>query len=198
MNQVIKTHPKADNFLIKAESWHQEFKALRAILLDTPLDEDFKWGKPCYTLDGKNVVLMHGFKDYCALLFMKGALLKDPDGILIAQTENTQAARQIRFTGIDEIEALAPVLKRYIDEAIAVEKSGLEVDFKQTEDFAVPVEFQQQLDNNPALKSAFAALTPGRQRGYLLHFAGAKQSKTRAARVEKCMDAILAGKGLND
>jgi uncharacterized protein YdeI (YjbR/CyaY-like superfamily) len=157
-----------------------------------------KWGKPCYILQKSNIVLIHGFKEYCALLFFKGALLKDPKGILIQQTENVQAARQIRFTHVREIVELEPILKAYVQEAIEVEKAGLEVSYKKTSEFKTPEEFKNRLDKIPALKTAFNALTPGRQRGYLLYFSAAKQSKTREARVEKCMPQILKGKGLDD
>ncbi|MEA1676427.1 YdeI/OmpD-associated family protein [Nitrospirillum sp. BR 11163] len=192
------THPKVDAYMERAGKWSDELAKLRAIALDCPVVEDFKWGNPCYTSDGANVVLIHGFKDYCALLFFKGALMKDPNGILIQQTENVQAGRQIRFTNSGEITQLAPTLKAYILEAIAVEKAGLKVDFKPITEFPVAGEFQTRLDADPALKAAFEALTPGRQRGYLLHFSSAKQPKTRAARVEKCASDILAGKGLDD
>ena len=195
MNTV---NPKVDAFLSKAKQWREEFVKLRAIALDCGLTEELKWGQPCYTVDNSNVVLMHGFKEYCALLFMKGALLSDLEGILVQQTENTQAARQIRFTSLEEIEELEPVLKAYIIEAIAVEKSGLKVDYKKTVEYTVPEEFQNKLDELPALKTAFEALTPGRQRAYLLYFSQAKQSKTREARVERYMPQILDGKGLND
>ena len=171
---------------------------LRTIVLDCGLTEELKWGHPCYTLDKKNVVLMHGFKDYCALLFMKGALLADPKGILVHQTENVQSARQIRFSNLREIVKLKSVLKAYIHEAIEVEKSGLKVKLKKTAEFTMPDEFQDKLAGNRALKTAFEALTPGRQRGYLLHFSSAKQSKTREARIEKCVPQILEGKGLDD
>ncbi|MDX1456258.1 MAG: YdeI family protein [Marinobacter sp.] len=197
-NPSADPNPKVDAFMAKAGQWRQEFELLRKILLDCPLAEGFKWGKPCYAYEGANVVLMHGFKDYCALLFMKGALLKDPEGILVAQTKNVQSARQIRFTSVQEIAALEPTLKAYVQGAVAVEKAGLEVEFKKTEDFSIPEEFQYELARNPALKAAFDALTPGRQRGYLLHFSGAKQASTRASRVEKCVPKILEGKGLND
>ncbi|HKI75425.1 MAG TPA: YdeI/OmpD-associated family protein, partial [Pseudomonadales bacterium] len=160
--------------------------------------EELKWGKPCYTFNGANVVLIHGFKAYCALLFMKGALLKDTKGILVQQTENVQSARQIRFTDIREINRMAPTLKAYVREAIAVEKAGLSAKKKATTDFDVAEEFQSKLDEAPAVKDAFDALTPGRQRAYLLYFSSARQSKTRASRVEKCVPQILAGKGLND
>lgn len=191
-------NPKVDRFIGNAKQWQAEYQALRHILNLDGLHEDFKWGKPCYSVDGKNVVLMHGFKDYCALLFMKGALLNDPAGILISQTENVQSARQLRFTSADEIKAMAGTIKTYILDAIAVEKSGAAVEFKQTEDFVVAEEFQTILDEDQNIRSAFEALTPGRQRGYLLHFSSAKQSKTRAARVEKCLPLILDGLGLND
>ena len=191
-------NPKVDWYFDKDTQWQAEFNALRKIALETGLDEDLKWGHPCYTVKGKNVVLMHGFKDYCALLFHKGALLKDDAGILVQQTENVQGARQIRFTGLKDIKKLAPVLKAYIHEAVAVEKAGLEVPMKATKEFDMPKEFAQALKEMPELKKAFQALTPGRQRGYLLYFSSAKQEKTRMARVEKNVDRILAGKGLED
>lgn len=191
-------NPKVDGFLRKAKKWWKEFEKLRTIVLDCDLNEEMKWGNPCYSLEGKNIVLIHGFKEYCALLFFKGALLKDPKKILITQTENVQASRQIRFTDFREIAAMESTLKAYIREAIEVEKAGLKVNFRKTTEFAVPEEFQMKLDEIPALKTAFAALTPGRQRGYLLHFSAPKQSKTRASRVEKCTKQILKGKGLLD
>ncbi|MBH0333108.1 YdeI family protein [Brevibacillus brevis] len=193
-----KTSPKVDEFLGKAKKWKAEYEKLRRIVLDCELTEDFKWMHPCYTFEKKNIVLIHGFKEYCALLFQKGALLKDPNGILIQQTENVQAARQIRFTSVEEIMEMESILKAYIQEAIEVEKAGLEVDFKKHEEYAIPEEFQNKLDEIPALKTAFEALTPGRQRAYLLHFSAPKQAKTRESRVEKCMQQILEGKGLND
>lgn len=171
---------------------------LRGVILDCRLAEELKWGKPCYSLEGGNVVLIHGFKNYCALLFMKGVLLKDSKGILIRQTEHVQAARQIRFTSLQQIVGLAPVLKTYVHEAIEVEKAGLQVPLKKTSEFNIPEEFKNKLNNLPALKTAFDKLTPGRQRGYLLYFAAAKQSRTRAARVEKYVKQILKGKGLDD
>jgi uncharacterized protein YdeI (YjbR/CyaY-like superfamily) len=194
------TNPKVDAFLEDKDEakWKDCFTKLRQIALGCPVTEEFKWGKPCYTVGGNNVVLMHGFKEYCALLFMKGALMNDPKGILVQQTENVQAARQIRFTSVKEVTAQAATLKAYILDAIAVEKSGAQVERKQTEDFAVASEFAARLRSTPSLKTAFDALTPGRQRGYLLFFSSAKQSETRAARVEKCVPAIYAGKGLND
>ena len=193
-----KTNPKVDAFLSRAKTWQAEFEKLRKIMLDSPLTEELKWGVPCYTFQNSNVVLMHGFKGYCALLFFKGALLRDPKGILIKQTANVQSARQIRFTGVREIVKLKTVLKDYVHEAIELEKAGLKVNFKKTAEFAVAEEFQNKLDKSPALKKAFHALTPGRQRAYLLHFSAAKQSKTREARVEKCTPQILKGQGLND
>jgi uncharacterized protein YdeI (YjbR/CyaY-like superfamily) len=191
-------NPKVDEFLRKAKKWREEFEKLRAICLDCGLTEELKWGKPCYMYQGSNIVLIHGFKEYCALLFFKGAVLKDPNGILIQQTENVQAARQIRFTNVREIVEMEPILKACIREAIEVEKAGLEVSYKKTSEFVIPEEFQNRLNQVPALKKAFDALTPGRQRGYILYFSAAKQSKTREARVEKCVQQILHGKGLND
>ena len=191
-------NPKVDFFISKAKQWQAEFKALRTILLDCQLTEELKWGKPCYTFENSNIVLIHGFKAYCALLFHKGVLLKDTMGILVQQTENVQAARQIRFTNVDEIVEMEPILRAYITEALAVEKAGLEVAYKETSEFNMPEEFKEKLDANPNLKTAFAALTPGRQRAYLLYFSQAKQSKTRVARVEKYIPQILNGKGLND
>lgn len=193
-----KTNPKVDAFLSRAKTWQAEYEKLRKILLDCSLTEELKWGVPCYAFQNSNVVLMHGFKEYCALLFFKGALLRDPKGILIKQTANVQSARQIRFTGVREIVKLKTVLKDYVHEAIELEKAGLKVNFKKTAEFAVAEEFQNKLDKSPALKKAFHALTPGRQRAYLLHFSAAKQSKTREARVEKCTPQILKGQGLND
>jgi uncharacterized protein YdeI (YjbR/CyaY-like superfamily) len=193
-----KTNPKVDAFLSRAKTWQAEYEKLRKILLDCPLTEELKWGVPCYAFQNSNVVLMHGFKEYCALLFFKGALLRDPKGILIKQTANVQSARQIRFTGVREIVKLKTVLKDYVHEAIELEKAGVKVNFKKTAEFAVAEEFQNKLDKSPALKKAFHALTPGRQRAYLLHFSAAKQSKTREARVEKCTPQILKGQGLND
>jgi len=191
-------NPKVDAFLRKAEQWKEEFETLRTIVLGCGLTEEFKWMHPCYTFQNSNVVLIHGFKEYCALLFMKGALLKDARGVLIQQTENVQAGRQIRFTNVREIVRMKAVLKAYIREAIAVEKSGLKVKLKKTSEFNMPEEFRRKMDEMPALKTAFEALTPGRQRGYLLYFSAAKQSQTREARIEKCMDRIFDGKGLND
>tara|TARA_R110002020_G_scaffold186495_1_gene384521 strand:+ start:395 stop:973 length:579 start_codon:yes stop_codon:yes gene_type:complete len=191
-------NPKVDFFFDKASKWQKEYLQLRAIVLECGLNEELKWGVPCYTYQGSNVVLIHGFKEYCALLFHKGALLNDTNGILIQQTENVQSARQIRFTDLQEIVELRPVLKTYIYEAIEVEKAGLKVELKKTKEYAVPKEFQVKLDENEMLKQAFEKLTPGRQRGYLLYFDSAKQAKTREARVEKVIPQILEGKGLND
>jgi len=194
-----KTNPKVDAFLTRrGGKWQAEFEKLRKIILECPLTEDLKWGAPCYTFENRNVVLMHGFKEYCGLLFFKGALLRDPEGILIRQTETVQSARQIRFTSVREIVKLKTILKAYILEAIEVERAGLKVNFKKTAEFSVAEEFQNKLDKSPALKRAFNALTPGRQRAYLLHFSSAKQPKTREARVEKCTPQILKGKGMDD
>jgi len=193
-----KMNPKVDGLLKKSKKWQEEFETLREIVLTCPLTEEVKWGQACYTSDVSNVVLIHGFKEYCALLFFKGALLKDPKHILIQQTENVQAARQIRFTSVREIIKMKPILKAYIQEAIEAEKDGLKVKLKKTSEFKVPEEFQKKLDEIPALKAAFTTLTPGRQRGYILHFSAPKQSKTREARVEKCTKQILQGVGLND
>ena len=193
-----KANPKVDFFFSKAGQWREEYEALRAIVLGCGLAEELKWGHPCYALGNSNVVLIHGFKEYCALLFMKGALLKDAKGILIQQTENVQGARQIRFTNVPEIVKMKAVLKAYVREAIAVEKSGLKVKLKTTSEFKMPEEFRKKLDEMPALKTAFEALTPGRQRGYLLYFSAAKQAATRESRIEKCLDRIFDGKGLND
>lgn len=189
---------KVDAVLNKARQWQAEMEKLRAILLESPLEEELKWGWPCYTLDGKNIVLIHGFNEYCALLFFKGALMSDPRGILIQQTENVQAARHFRFTSLQEIVAQEPIIKEYVEEAIQVEKAGLKMEPKKTEEFPVPDEFQQKLSELPALQTAFQALTPGRQRGYLLYFAAPKQSKTRESRIEKYIPQILEGKGLRD
>ncbi|OBZ14461.1 hypothetical protein A8L34_11015 [Bacillus sp. FJAT-27264] len=193
-----RMNPKVDEFLGKAKKWKEEYEKLRDIVLGCGLTEEYKWMHPCYTHENKNIVLIHGFKDYCALLFHKGALLKDAHGILIQQTENVQAARQIRFTNIQEIVEMETIIKAYVNEAIEVEKSGLEVELKKNTEYTIPEELQNKFDEIPALKDAFEALTPGRQRAYILHFSEAKQSKTRTARVEKYMQQILIGKGLND
>lgn len=191
-------NPKVDFFFNKTSKWQQEYALLRKIILQTELTEELKWGCPCYTFQKTNVVLIHGFKEYCALLFHKGALLKDTDALLIQQTENVQAARQIRFTSLQQIKDLESTLKSYIYEAIEVERAGLKVELKKTSEFNMPDEFRQVLDEYVELKTAFEALTPGRQRGYLLHFSQPKQSKTRESRIEKCIPQILEGKGLND
>jgi uncharacterized protein YdeI (YjbR/CyaY-like superfamily) len=191
-------NPKVDFYFKKAKSWRAEFAAMRRIALDCELSEELKWGHPCYTLAGRNVVVIHGFKDYCAYLFFKGALLKDPKQLLIQQTGNVQSSRQIRFRNLAEIESREGSLKEYIREAIAVERSGAKVKMKPTAAYAVPQELQARLDKSAKLKQAFSALTPGRQRGYLLHIGRAKLSATRAARVQRCVPKILAGKGLDD
>ncbi len=191
-------NPKVDAVIAKDKKWGDELKKLQKIILSTGLTEELKWGQPCYTLDGKNVVLIHGFKDYFALLFMKGALMKDPNKLLIQQTENVQSGRQIRFTDGGEVTQLAPTLKKYVEDAIAVEKSGAKIEMKKTAAFKMPDEFKEVLEKKAKVKKAFEALTPGRQRGYLLHFSSAKQAKTREARIEKCLPQILAGKGMDD
>lgn len=191
-------NPKVDLFFSKPQKWQEEFGKLREIVLGCDLVEELKWGQPCYMYENSNVVLIHGFKDYCALLFFKGALLKDPKGILIRQTENVQAARQIRFTSVQEIVKMKAVLKTYIYEAVKVEEAGLKVNFKKTEEFRIPEEFKRKLDERPALKNAFYGLTPGRQRAYIFYFSSAKQSKTRESRVEKYVKRILQGKGMDD
>ena len=191
-------NPKVDFYFNKAKKWQEELEQLRTIVLNCGLTEELKWGCPCYTFQKRNIVLIHVFKEYCALLFFKGALLKDAEGILIQQTKNVQAARQIRFTSVRQIVKMKPILKAYIYEAIEVEKAGLKVKFKKTREFKSPEEFQNKLAEIPALKTAFYALTPGRQRAYILYFSAAKQSKTRESRIEKCVQQILNGKGLND
>lgn len=191
-------NPRVDFFFSKANKWQEEFEKLRMIVLDCQLTEELKWGVPCYTFQERNIVLIHGFKEYCALLFFKGALLNDANRILFQQTENVQAGRQVRFTNVREIVELENVLKAYIYEAIEVEKAGLKVNFKKTTEFMIPEELQNKLNEIPALKTAFEALTPGRQRAYILYFSAPKQSKTRESRIEKCMQQILDGKGLND
>lgn len=191
-------NPTVDRFFRNAKMWRTEFEMLRTIVLDCGLTEELKWGQPCYTFQESNVVLIHGFKDYCALLFFKGALLKDKKNILIQQTKNVQAARQVRFTNVEEITKLESLLKTYVREAIKVEKAGIKVPLKKTSEYTVPGEFQHVLDETPALKKAFYALTPGRQRGYLLYFSSAKQSATRKSRIKKHVQKILHGKGLED
>ena len=193
-----RRNPRVDWFFNKATKWQEEYDRLRTLVLDCGLKEELKWGCPCYMSDNSNIVLIHGFKEYCALLFFKGALLNDPKGILIQQTKNVQVARQIRFTSADEIASMEPVLKSYIRQAIKVEKAGVKVPLKKTSEFKMPDEFRNVLDATPALKKAFYALTPGRQRGYILYFGDAKQSKTRESRIEKYISHILQGKGLDD
>jgi uncharacterized protein YdeI (YjbR/CyaY-like superfamily) len=192
------TNPKVDFYFNKTKKWQEEVGLLRSLILDCGLTEELKWGCPCYTYQNNNIVLIHDFKEYCAVLFFKGALLNDTNGILIQQTENVQAARQVRFTNVLEIIELRPLLKTYIFEAIEVEKAGLKVVLKKTTEFTMPDEFKSKLDTIPALKAAFEALTPGRQRAYMLYFSSAKQIKTREQRVEKYMPQILNGKGLDD
>ncbi|WP_379085003.1 YdeI family protein [Pedobacter sp. UC225_65] len=191
-------NPKVDFYFDQAKTWQKELGQLRKIVLQCGLTEELKWGTPCYTFQKSNIVLIHVFKEYCAFLFFKGALLRDTNKILIQQTENVQAARQVRFTNVETVITLEPILKAYIFEAIEIEKAGLKVDLKKTTDFAMADEFQDRLDKLPALKTAFEALTPGRQRAYMLHFSAPKQAKTRASRVEKWISQILNGKGLND
>jgi len=193
-----KMNPKVDFFFHKSKKWQKELAKLRTIVLDCQLTEELKWGVPCYMLQKSNIVLIHEFKEYCAFLFFKGALLTDAKGILVQQTKNVQATRQIRFTNVQEIVEMESILKTYIHQAIEVEKAGLKVDFKKTTEFDIPKEFQNKLDEMPALKEAFEALTPGRQRAYILYFSAPKLSKTREARVEKCVDLIFDGMGLND
>jgi uncharacterized protein YdeI (YjbR/CyaY-like superfamily) len=191
-------NPKVDWFFDKDTEWQKEYEKLRKIILGCGLTEELKWGCPCYTFENSNIILIHGFKEYCAVLFFKGALLADAEGILIRQTENVQAARQVRFTSVQQIVKMERILKAYIYEAIEVERAGLQVKYKKTKDFKIPEEFQSKLDKMPALKAAFDALTPGRQRAYIFHFSQPRQSKTRVARVEKYLKQILKGKGLDD
>ena len=192
------TNPKVDFYFNKSKKWQEALEALRTLVLDCQLTEELKWGVPCYTFQENNLLILHEFKEYCAILFFKGALLTDTTGILVQQTENTQATRQIRFTNVQQITAMEDTLKAYIHQAIEIEKAGLQIDFKKTTDFVVSEEFQNKLADTPALKVAFDALTPGRQRAYLLYFAAPKQSQTRQARVEKYTQRIFDGKGLND
>ena len=191
-------NPKVNFYFTNAKKWQQELEQLRRIILDCGLDEELKWGVPCYTYQNANILLIHTFKAYCAVLFFKGALLNDTNGMLVQQTRNVQAARQVRFTNVQEVVKKAAALKKYIYEAIEVEKAGLKVPLKKTEEYSIPVEFQNKLKKLPALKTAFGALTPGRQRAYILHFSAPKQSKTRESRIEKAIEPILNGKGLND
>ncbi len=198
MTKNVIMNPRVDFYFNKPNNWQEEIKQLRMIVLESGLTEELKWGCPCYTFEKANIVLIHVFKEYCAYLFFKGALLKDTKNILIQQTKNVQVPRQIRFTNVKEIIKMEPTLKAYIHEAIKVEKAGLKVDLKKTTEFNTPEEFQNKLGKNPVLKTAFETLTPGRQRGYLLYFSAPKQSKTRESRIEKYMPQILNGKGLND
>ena len=192
------TNPKVDSFIDREKKWQSEFKKLREYCLACGVTEEIKWGKPAYSFDNKNIVIIQGFKNYCALLFPKGVLLKDPNKLLIAMTENVQSARQLRFTGVQQVEDIEHIIKAYIYEEIEIERAGLKVETKKTSDYEVVEEFQKKLDESTELKEAYKALTPGRQRAYLFYFSQAKQSKTREARVEKCIPQILAGKGLND
>lgn len=194
-----RMNPKVDEYLSKEKKWQEEFEKLRMITLDCQeLTEEVKWGVPCYTFQKKNVVLIHGFKEYCAIMFIKGALLKDTSGILISQTGNVQAGRQVRFKNVEDIAKVESILKDYILEAIEIEKAGLKVEFKKDTEFIIPEELQKKFNENPDVKTAFEALTPGRQRAYILYFSDPKQAKTRESRVEKCIEKILSGKGLHD
>lgn len=193
-----KTNATVDVIIKSAKTWQKEMKELRRIVLDCGLTEELKWGWPCYTSEDRNIVLIHAFKEYCALLFFKGALLKDAKGLLVQQTKNTQSARQLRFESLEEIRTRETTTKSYIKEAVKVERAGLKVKLKKTSEYAIPDEFQSRLLENHALRTAFNGLTPGRQRGYILHFSSAKQSATRASRVEKAIPKILDGMGLDD
>jgi len=191
-------NPKVDNFFERAQKWQKEMEKLRAVVLSCGLTEELKWGKPCYTDEGHNIVVIQGFKEYCALLFMKGYLLNDPDGILVKTGENTVVGRQVRFTDAKEVTRLATILKTYIYQAVEVERAGIKVEIKKSAPPAIPEEFQKKLKKSPRLKEAFEKLTPGRQKAYLFYFSGAKQSQTRESRIEKCIQPILDGKGLNE
>lgn len=195
---MVATNPMVDDFLESADAWKDEFSKLRAILAQCDLTEEFKWKHPCYTHNGKNIVLIHGFKEYCALLFFKGALMRDPERMLVRQTENVQSARQIRFASTIDIEAREEVIKSYVKEAINIEESGMKVKKKDTGDYEIPEEFQSRLDSDPSLREAFNALTPGRQRAYIFYFSSARRSATRHSRIDKYTGRILEGKGLND
>jgi uncharacterized protein YdeI (YjbR/CyaY-like superfamily) len=195
---MSKLNPKVDAFLRRAKKWQAELKELRRIVLGSGLNEELKWRQPCYTVGNKNVLVVSGFKEYCALNMFKGALLKDAQGILVKPGEDTQSGRQIRFTNVEQIIEMEPILKAYLQEAIAVEKAGLKVKLKKITERKIPAELQKKFTRNHAFKTAFRALTPGRQRAYLLYFSGAKQSETRTSRIEKCLPRILKGKGLND
>lgn len=190
--------PRVDEFLSKAKKWQEEIEKLRKIALDCQLNEEFKWGKPCYSLKKSNVAIIFGFKEYCAIGFFKGTLLKDESRILVGPGDNSQAMRQIRFTSVEDIVSMEPIIREFINEAIEIEKAGLKVNFRKTADYYIPDEFQQKMDDIPALKTAFNELTPGRQRAYLLHFSQPKQSATRTSRIEKYIQKILFGKGMND
>lgn len=194
----MEKHSKVEAFMEREKNWQDEFVLLREIIRECDLEEDYKWMHPCYTLNGKNVVLIHGFKEYCAILFHKGALLKDPENFLIQQTKNVQAARQLRFTNVEEIKAQRATIKSYIEEALELEKSGAKVTLKKTEEYEMPIELTEALDGNANLKEAFYNLTPGRQRQYIYHISQAKREATRRSRVEKYIDHILDGKGMND
>ncbi|TGL41378.1 YdeI/OmpD-associated family protein [Leptospira perdikensis] len=200
MDQKIKKNNtySADSFFKGTKTWKKEFEILRSIAIESKLVEEIKWGQPCYTDKGQNIFLLHGFKEYCAILFFKGALLKDPKKILIQQSKNVQSARQIRFQNTSEITKLKSTIKSLIKEAVQIEQSGKKVVLKKTSEYEVPEEFLRRLENNPNLQTAFSGLTPGRQRGYLLHFSGAKRSETREERIDKQVSNILKGKGLND
>ncbi|QDH20381.1 YdeI/OmpD-associated family protein [Saccharibacillus brassicae] len=197
MNQP-QTNPKVDAFLERASQWQSEYAKLRSLALDSEMTEDLKWGQPCYTIQGGNVVLIHGFKEYCALLFIKGSLLQDNEQMLIQQTQKVQAGRQLRFRNLEEIEQQEERIRAYIREAIGIERAGLKVELKPSEEVAIPLELQARFDGSPELKTAFEALTPGRQRAYLLHFSEPKQSKTREARIDKHAPRIMQGQGMND
>lgn len=189
---------KVDQFIDNAKTWQEEYKTMREIISSTGLDEDFKWRNPCYTFENRNIVLIQGFKDYCAIMYVNGSLLKDPDKHLIQQTEKVQAGRQLRFTSVDEIEAMSDIIRQYIFEAIELEKAGVKVEFKKPTEIKIIDELQEKFDEMPMLETAFKALTPGRQKAYLYFFDGAKQSKTKTARIEKHIEDILEGRGLND
>lgn len=195
---MSKANPEVDGFFRKARKWREEMERLRAIVLDCGLTEELKWYQPCYAYDGHNVAIVSKFRDFCVLSFFKGVLLKDPEGILVAPGENSQSTRQIQFTSVDEVARLEATIRAYVHEAVEVEKSGRKVPLKKTRDYEVPEELQEKLDADPDFKAAWEALTPGRQRGYLLHFSAAKQSRTRASRVERHRQRILEGKGMHD
>ena len=195
---MSKKNPKVDAFVERAKQWQGETKKLRSIMLGCGLNEELKWGKPCYAYDGNNLAIVQGFKEHCSLMFFKGALLKDPDGHLVSQGKNTQAAMRMQFTSLKQVREMEPIVRSFVDQAIEVEKQGRKVDFKAKDDLQLPDELKAKLDRDAKLSKAFFALTPGRRRGYVLHISGAKQSATRSARVDRCRDRILQGKGLND